>query len=244
MSLFSSSFAPSVLATICACSISLGGDSRIHAQEQTPPVTKPVQYEADTAKVGFLLPGRELKWIPQPLLLLDDQSRSWLDGLSEDKKWKALAIGLPLEPFHRLVLKTETRARIIAWPGDLRGEVSLKSAEDALSFARLFSSVDTYYRFPMFNRVEIVSDHGANGTGPAKISAGKARALGLPATAAVSTPAGYRILRTLAQPLSSGQFVIEIVDEKVESDGAYEILVLWSATLSPSDAGISLPLLQ
>lgn len=217
--------------------VATGSSSLVSAGNHASQPSPVPLYRGDQIEASFLLPDRLLLWIPQPLLY-DTHTLEWLETLGEDRKWRSLMIWFPLKTWSRLALEVNGQTRVISWPSDLRGEVSLTTEAEALAFLRLFTSVDTYYRFPRLNRVEITSLEPNEHDKLASIPREKAQKFKLPDTAIFDTELGYRVFRVLAARLETGDILVGIVQEAVGDDGAYELLVLWTATIKEEELGI------
>lgn len=195
-----------------------------------------VQSYWEPVEFAPLLSGRELYWVPQFELLLDRISLARLDLLGESRKWEALAIGLPWEANKlRLILIRGEGRRVVCWPGDLEDHVTIQSPEDALLFVRLFSSTDTWYRFPQYGYIEIETSARTSESGLVTVPQRELESFSLPKPEAVRTEDGYRIMRSVARPTPGGDVVLEVVDETVGTNGAYAVISLWAKRLRPGE---------
>lgn len=181
-----------------------------------------------------------LEWVPVQLLL-DDEAVRWLSRLEGRYEGRADAVGLPLEPFLRLRATTSDAQQAVSWPSDLQGLVRIASEEQAIEFVRLFTSVDTWYRFPAFNYIEIIASptEREGQFAPLVVSPSDFKALDVPTIAVTRTEGVFRIRRTLLQ-LGNGSAEVVIVDEHVWPNGRYALIPLARAQVSRQDLRLRL----
>ncbi len=138
---------------------------------------------------------------------------------------KDAAVGCPYERWLRLYVRSGESVKPVNWPSDLHGHVKIHGPAAALSFVRLFSSEDTFNRFPEFGFMELspAEEFWPDCTGIPEAC----ESLTLPE--AVKTSTGYRITRLCARvDLRSGNPTgIVIMDEEIDADGGYALRILW-----------------
>ena len=83
-----------------------------------------------SVSASFLRGGVELYWVPR-VDVLDDQSMEWLKDLGSEALGIAPDTGLPLWRFQSLIATKDEMVVPVNWPGDLRGLVEIRRAEQA-----------------------------------------------------------------------------------------------------------------
>lgn len=192
-------------------------------------------------RIASLEKGCLLKWVHRRELR-EPLVRDWLAELGLERA-SAGPIATPSLPDLRLVLESGGRSRLICWPSDLRGAVSIYSIDDAVTFLRLFSSPGTFYHFPAYGFMGI--EPGSGQPEPGKLDRQVLQNFQLPAMRVNATADGFVILRTAAQVDIRSWTVTRLVilQEHVGKDGSYSVLVLADEPL-PEDAMLLLPLIM
>jgi hypothetical protein len=196
----------------------------------------------------FLEPGVTLYWVPQ-LDTMDEWSAKWLQHLGPDKSDYAYRVGAPWAAFLRLAIVRGGHFSPVAWPGDLRGSVRLKTPQDALSFIRLFSSVDTYDRFSEYGWLEIEQVGPASSSQPTRFACARVpkadfARLGLCDAQIEECEEGFRFCRSVVRADWLRATEVAILDETVGRDGEYVRRVLWRKALPPEMDLVHLPMLK
>jgi len=218
----------------------------------------PIAHGGRPIKTSIVHEPAQLRWVCRANLL-DDLDLSWLSQLGNDRLGSMCGTGCPCELFECLVLTHKDRSKLIVWPGDLRGEVTIRTREHALEFVRIFSSPETWYKFPAHNLLEIdpgmddcQESNSQKVSSPERITL--CGSLRLPKTSVVERGNAYRILRTALRmhmpahmqwdvPTTRSEMCLSvtIIEEMVGYDGEYSLRVLWERDLSPDQNFVRLP---
>jgi hypothetical protein len=213
-------------------------DALLFVLLQTASSSRPTPvFEQVEALTRVAVPGVAFQWETQSRAI-DDQSREWLRALGVDRYDYATRIGYPLDSYERLFSNGPGESKqLISWPSDLRGLIEVHDRDQALSVLRVFSSVESWYRFPEFGYVEVtpVEEVGYRPSGPAGILKSEFQRLRLPELQVVEQKDGFRLLRPVlrlvddrvAGVLGKKLWGIAILDEYIGRHGAYTLRVLW-----------------
>ena len=200
----------------------------------------------DPVEVSFLREGLGLYWVPE-WEVLDAKSREWIRQLGSDACLVPLGPRFPVEPSLRLIVLSETERKVVNWPTELRGMVQIHTPEQALEFVRLFSSFETYYRFPEFRYLEVSPSADAPDTTvrrarqAATMRASDFKKLGLRPPVVIAWRESFRIRRSVAEVTAGAVTGLAILDETVTAEGNYTVRVLWREDVPPDSTLIRLP---
>lgn len=184
-----------------------------------------------------------LVWVMKPDVF-DRQSLEWLGDLREEQRARVLTIGHPLDTHKRLVACIADGLVPINWPGDLRGLVVIKTPKDATDVLRIFSSAESYNRFPQYGYVEVAPiEKGVSlkFRGPAEMTKRAFEDLGLVDPLVTERLGRFRVRRSVAR-IEDCQIVgFAVLDEELWSDGRYALRVLWELRGKSGAKSVYLP---
>lgn len=185
----------------------------------------------------------DLVWVMRPEVF-DKQSLDWLGELREEQRAQVLTIGHPLNAHKRLAACTADGLVPINWPGDLRGLVAIKSPKDAMDVLRIFSSAETYDRFPEYGYVELAPiEKGVSLTfrGPAEMASRAFEDLGLAAPTVTERLGRFRVRRSVARVEDRHIVGFAVLDEELWGDGRYVLRVLGELRGKAGASSVYLP---
>lgn len=222
-----------------------GNTSRSVSSERVPTAASVETMIGEECRVSFLVPGSRLFWIHR-YDLLDDVSMRWLVELGPSSETRAATFGLPQELFLRLLLVDGKRRTPVNWPADLKGHVRITTPEQAIEYVRLFSSSNTWYRFPEYRYLELIPSgswlDALFKASPGNISDSEFSQLGLARLCIIPHEDGFRIRRSAARVSGTYVEAIYVFDETVSADGSYGLRILDYRRLR--DKSVFVPFLQ
>lgn len=171
----------------------------------------------------------------------DSLSLEWIENMKGQPGGTELAAGFPLEPDLRLCLTDKHGQWLVSWPSDLAGRISIESEEHALQFVRLFSLLDTWYRFPEYGYLEIGAPCQAQTTGIGVVPESVCSELGLGKVQVRRVGREFRIMRPAVRFSSKEDVLVVILDETVSVDGRYAVRRLWHCPVKLAKLRLVIP---
>jgi len=227
--------------SVCICSTIVYANVD---QAEAPSLLSSSSNAIDPRTVTFLNAGR-LEWELTPIW--DEHTLVEIKRLSEDQYSSAFRIGLPIEPYQRLVLRTNNGTLPISWPSDLKGRVTIEHKSQVLEFIGLFSSPSNKVRFPRYPYMALVkgelNDEGTYSAG--RVPPGVFDDLGLWDTKVVGLDNEFRVYRTVAivhwRKTRFELVGVALLEEIIHTDGSYFVQVLWEREVAQAELGVALP---
>lgn len=204
-------------------------------------------------QVSFLKDNARLSWELWRHGLDESQKQQIYDLEADERHKLKLNTSFPSYPLERLFLTTKKgKETIVQCPDDLAGYVDIRTPEQALNFVRLFSTIETYYRFPEYRYLELFSSKAGKSEGI--VSLEHFEALGLIEAQVEEKNGKFYILRSVAiiQEHPKSYFYgpgkvafVAIISEVVEPNGSYSVFMLSKASIPKeiADDFVNLPMI-
>jgi hypothetical protein len=187
--------------------------------------------QRDPVTCSFLKNGIRLYWVTSPDTM-DEAACRWLRWAAPGKLG-GVVLHIPIEHGRRLIVAGDHWWKPVSWPSDLTGLVHLQSSAQALEYVRLFSSRETWYKFPEFGFMEI-KPAGEGTLELDAISRSEFERFGLRQVEVAGHGGSYRIRRPVVRvdALRWRLMSVGMIDEEVRADGAYALRILWEDQLT------------